>query len=1110
MPPPADHDTPRDGDRTPDAHRVEPPAHDGTLFSLTPADVTPATTPPTTPAPEAIMPPSDAQTLFALDTGEAGTGDVGETRPGTRPIAGPAGTSVVERLRDNGFDSRYDIRDEVGRGGMGRVARAFDHRTRREVALKQLLKADAVEARARFLEECQITAQLEHPGIVPVHDLGIDESGRMYLSMKLVRGRSMKERVDEARAAIDDGKPLESAWPLTRRLEAFRKVCDAIAFAHSRGVIHRDIKPDNVMLGDFGEVLVMDWGLARIVGTPETHHDRLVLSDRHDNATARTLDGAVAGTPAYMSPEQARGDIEQLDERTDVYALGAILYELLTLTAPFRGPTSWDIISDVRLGRIEPADVRVRSEFGDGVTRPPRELQAVIERAMAFREDDRYRTVSALAADIDAFIAGRAVGAAAYSPWQLALKWADRNRGPVITGGIAALILAAAALAFVINLDNARSQAVQERDNADMQRREAVAAKDAEAAATRALDAQKTKAEHDAAMAIAEAHYLKATIAASNSDPQLALAYALRSLRVRPDPETIALASDMRVRARECIWCSPRGDIANPDLPGLTGSIERVVFSPDGERIAALSVTGWCGVFDRDTGEQLARWRTDRFESGQVLDIALTDSGALRVLHMNDERLHLQLVEFPGERIVWQFDSEEDQAICDGDLTPDGRFALYGTSLMLVYRVAGDGTRDTPFNATTDGPPLVWSEINAVAISDDGEKMAAIAKPLTLERDGAYMRIVNRARRAAPPPFRVGDDDATHVEFNRTGTQLVVTGVDHTIRVFDAVVGRAIREWHHVRSTWSPAQFVGSGDQLVFGDGSAARIASCASSNEVGVISHARRSGKQIKLTVGTCVGASRDGRWIASGHMDGTIHLHRASAGKVVEQCAGTLTASMRIDITADGCVAFGGGGEPRVQLRDWTSGAPLMSLPHGGGVEMVRFSPDGQQLGTVADDGLLRIWDRHTGDLLNEIYVVRQFPYDPIAPDGQLLCFAFSPDGRSAAVGAYNGQVYVVSLATGYVDQVFTRHGDSINGVEWLPDGSAIISSSYTDHRIMMWSPEDGHLLWETRVDAPDRMCLSPDGTWLAVDHCLLRTSDGARTDFARSDDAMGTFSL
>jgi serine/threonine protein kinase len=268
-----------------------------------------------------------------------------------RPSALPPPVSEPSSLTPSGvgplWSGRIRAGEEVGRGATGSVLRGTDTKLRRELALKvtTVPRGDLpTELLARFVEEAQITAQLEHPNVVPVHDMGIDPEGRAYFSMKLVRGSSL-EKILEKRKAGDPATLSE--FGLRRLLDVFLQVCQAVEYAHARGVIHRDLKPANIMVGDFGEVLVMDWGVAKVTGrpdhptptgpeTPRSSATELlndVTSVRAGNRALATQHGALLGTPAYMSPEQARG--MHVDERADFYALGVILYEILCGEVPF-------------------------------------------------------------------------------------------------------------------------------------------------------------------------------------------------------------------------------------------------------------------------------------------------------------------------------------------------------------------------------------------------------------------------------------------------------------------------------------------------------------------------------------------------------------------------------------------------------------------------------------------------------------------------------------------------------------------------------------------------------------------------------------------------------
>ena len=263
----------------------------------------------------------------------------------------------------------YDLGEEIARGGMGTVYRAHDRRLERDVALKVMnAPAPAPGEIERMRNEARILARLEHPGIVPVHDLGALPDGRLFYVMKLVRGR----RLDAA----------TEAEPRHARLRMFERICEAVAFAHAHGVVHRDLKPENVMVGPFGEVLVLDWGVAKILEGP-----------------GRDESGTVLGTPGYMAPEQARGET-LVDERADVYSLGAVLRFLLT--EPGGGPAV------------------------------PRPLEAIYLKALAVRPDDRYASAIDLAADVERFRSGLSVGAYPEGPLEHVRRLAVKHRAPLL------------------------------------------------------------------------------------------------------------------------------------------------------------------------------------------------------------------------------------------------------------------------------------------------------------------------------------------------------------------------------------------------------------------------------------------------------------------------------------------------------------------------------------------------------------------------------------------------------------------------------------------------------------------------------------------------------
>lgn len=350
---------------------------------------------------------------------------------------------------------KYTLHGEIARGGMGRIYTGEDKDLERNVAVKISTAGD--ESDTRFWKEAKVLARLAHPNIVPIHATGRDEADRPFYSMKLIKGRTLQQVIN----ALSDGeKETVKAFNREAMLTMFRKICDALAFAHAHGILHRDIKPENVMVGEFGEVLVMDWGLAKILGEVEQQCDgrNRGTSDAGDPIDGRTIEGDVLGTPQYMSPEQAAGLISQIDERSDIYSMGGLLFAMLTLRPPIEGKTLDEVLTKVRRGELSTLKTRKTVlKKSAGQQREPRlqrderipeALQAVILKAMAHQPESRYSSVQAFAADIEAFQNGYATKAEDAGLMRQLKLFVHRNR---LASILAACFLIAAA-GFVVEL----------------------------------------------------------------------------------------------------------------------------------------------------------------------------------------------------------------------------------------------------------------------------------------------------------------------------------------------------------------------------------------------------------------------------------------------------------------------------------------------------------------------------------------------------------------------------------------------------------------------------------------------------------------------------------
>jgi tRNA A-37 threonylcarbamoyl transferase component Bud32 len=394
--------------------------------------------------------------------------------------------------------ARFRILRLHAKGGLGLVSVALDEELHREVALKEIQEchADDQESRARFLVEAEITGRLEHPGVVPVYGLGHYADGRPFYAMRLIKGDSLKDAIDGFHKATAYGRdPGEQTLELRQLLGRFIDVCQTIQYAHDRGILHRDLKPSNIMLGKYGETLVVDWGSAKALGQKESASAEATLKPASGGDGSKTLPGSAIGTPAYMSPEQAAGRLDQLGPASDVYSLGATLYALLTGSPPFSDSVVAAILNKVQHGDFP------RPRLMNSYTDPA--MEAICLKAMSLKIADRYQSPRALADDLERWLADKPVSAWP-EPWTVRTRrWVGRHKGQVVAASLIFLALIGGLIGIAYGVIEAgnqrvanslREQAEHDRDAAEVARGEAVTARDGEKNARGAAE----KAQKDA------------------------------------------------------------------------------------------------------------------------------------------------------------------------------------------------------------------------------------------------------------------------------------------------------------------------------------------------------------------------------------------------------------------------------------------------------------------------------------------------------------------------------------------------------------------------------------------------------------------------------------
>lgn len=948
--------------------------------------------------------------------------------------------------------TRYTLGETLGEGGMGVVRRGLDTRLGREVAIKVLTHQNAT-AQARFVAEAKVTAALEHPNVVPVHDIGIDEDGRPFLVMKWVRGRSLAALIGH----LDQHDALDT----------FRKVCDAVAFAHARGVLHRDIKPENVMVGEFGEVTLLDWGLAYSMG--------------------RAPEGGsqVAGTPAYMAPEQVTGHLDALDVRTDVYGLGAVLYELMVHAPPFAGPTK-EVLTLVKQGEL--AAPRRRRP---GVSR---ELEAIILRAMSARPEDRYPSVLALRADIDAVLAHRPLLGVRSTWGERLTKWATRHRAAVRAAG------AVGAAALVVLLVGVWMYTQAVGDARDVAVAEAERARQAELDALRGLlraqvgraDALILQEEHaEAARALAEAERaLSETSATSRAQVDrraLDLAWSAHTL---DGPLPVAI-------------CRPHGD--NPvHTVSLGPDHQRAVsFGGDGRLVewdladcserGALSVEGSTGLAAARVGDKGA-------------EVIVSVPGGVRVGRLAGGWSPIIAVAGPLWRVgfdavgPWVANDDGVSYVLNGALTP-----LPGPG---VERWTPGPSPETALAVTTGATPHaggVWIDgveklhlmgANDVAVTDD-LSIALLATSMGVEAHDLHAG-TRLWYRDGDPTRRVGVAPG-----GRLGWRL---GFDSALKVFGLRDGVAL------------GHFVGPAEVLTVAVTEDARIVTLGGlSGEVHVFLRPLRDARRLPLTaeVSQGVAVSPDGERVVVTDEDGVVTLADLPTGAVLWRWTDTSKqAARQVAFSPDGRRIAVAKREAGIVVLSVATGQAeqLVPLPQkvvavdwAGADRLVTVTGDGALWTIRPDDGATRrlgvfingaSWDvtaigedraviaGHLDAKGERLVVDLNTATVLLRMQGEATAYhhAISPDGHTLAVGNQRGELELWDLRSGALTRTLQADGGPTMAVAYSPDGALIATAGFSE-RVMIWDAVTGERL---RAEAQHKgpalnLCFTPDGAAL-----------------------------
>jgi WD40 repeat protein/serine/threonine protein kinase len=958
--------------------------------------------------------------------------------------AGPAASS---ESRAPGSEDRYSVLRLHAAGGIGQVWIVHDADLGRDVALKELRAERAYNPAiaARFLREARITGQLQHPGIVPVYELAPGTPDADYspgaeppfYTMRFVQGRTLTDaaRAYHAKRAAGAAGPLD----LAGLLNVFVSVCNTVAYAHSRGVIHRDLKGANVVLGDFGEVMVLDWGFAKVLGRPDDFG--MEISERGtediDSVSAphsefpipssagplHTMAGQVLGTPAYMAPEQAAARQDLVDCRTDVYGLGAILYEILTGRAPFTGNDPSEVLRQVR-EKDPPAPETVCR----GV---PPALAAVCRRALARDPGGRYPAAADLGREVQRWLADEPVAAYRESYLARLRRWGRRHKASV-TALAVLLVTVLAALtvgAVLLQKEQARTAAVRGQAAADKA--------EAESRARKALENQL----YYHRIALAEREH-----AANN---------------LNRATELLA-ACPTSLRGWEW-YCLQRLCHADPlTLRGHTAAVSAVAFSPAGGRLASASHDHTVRIWDTHTRQTV---RTLVGHSNVVYGLAYSPNGA-----------RLATASWDNTVKVWDVADGRELFTCDGHdevvlrvvFSPDGRLlvslsshavkvwdAATGEALRTLGPVGGLNRYGLAFSpngrhvaVTTHHPAVtIWdvttgenvltflghtSVVKNVAFSPDGTLVASGAGDIARNEPGEVK--VWRADTGEEVYTLRGHTDPIYgVAFSPDGRRLVSGSQDHTCKVWDVTTGHEALTLRAHTDTVRGVAFSPDGSYLATAcvDGTVTLWDANPWADEKPPYLFQSLSGHQATVFIATFF---PDGRTLAALSDNGTIRTWDVDAARELEE--------RRISI------------DPQIYS--------------------LALSKDGSQLATASTDGVVWIIDPGTRETIRKIET---------APTGPVKSLAFSPDGGRLAVADWDRTVQVWDVSASKRLHTLRGHEDAVIGVAFSPDGKQIASASY-DQTVCVWDAETGRLR-HTLLGHTSRVlsvAFSPDGRLLA----------------------------